>query len=154
MDLNGCCKSVFIFLLCRRISQLLRFLKHFPLELLHKVPNEYWCSTCTTIYYWHDPNNASLITNWYATVLGAAFLQKDLVFPGAVLCSSLSMGTQQCSPCKPLVYWGINYSSPLSHGVFPSLWTPCCVVCLLQVYWDHRRVWLVLNSLPEGQNMR
>lgn len=63
MDLNGCFKSVLIFLLCRRISQLLRFLKHFPLELLHKVQNEYWCSTCTAIYYWHDPNNPSLITN-------------------------------------------------------------------------------------------
>lgn len=45
-------------------SQLLRLLKHFPLDLLHKVQDEYqhvlW-STC--ICYWHDPNNASPTRN-------------------------------------------------------------------------------------------
>lgn len=54
------------------------------------------------IYYWHDPNNPNLIRNGYVIVLGAAFLQKDLVFPGAVLCTAV---------CP----WELNVSVLISH---------------------------------------
>lgn len=67
-------------------------------------------------------------------------LCQELLFCKKVLCF-LELRSTVC-PWAPnsavlVSHWGINYSSPLSHCVFPALWAPCCVIPLLQVCCKH-----------------